>query len=108
VSGGDVRISKTTISHGDLIVSITTDYLVSQPQSLFGDIESPGVRTVVVPDTSIDVRERDPVSVHLPGDSTVAELVAALNRVKASSRDIITVLQGLKTAGALRAELVIQ
>lgn len=108
VSGGDVRISETTITHGELTVAITTDYNVSQPTALFGDIESPNVRTVVVPDTTIDVREAESKSVHLAGDSTVAELVTALNRVKASSRDIIVVLQGLKRAGALHAELIIQ
>lgn len=108
VSGGDVRVSQTTISHGELIVSITTDYNVSQPTALFGDIESPSVQTVVVPDTSVAVTEREAQSVTLAGGSTVAELVAALNRVKASSRDIITVLQGLKRAGALHAELIIQ
>jgi flagellar P-ring protein precursor FlgI len=108
VSGGDVRVSQTTISHGDLIVNITTDYNVSQPYALFSDVETSGIRTQVVPDTTINVTERSPIALTLPGDSTVAELVAALNRVKASSRDIITVLQGLKTAGALHAELVIQ
>jgi flagellar P-ring protein precursor FlgI len=108
VSGGDVRISETTITHGELTVAITTDYNVSQPTALFGDIESPNVRTVVVPDTTIDVREAESKSVHLAGDSTVAELVTALNRVKASSRDVIVVLQGLKRAGALHAELIIQ
>lgn len=108
VSGGDVSISQTTISHGDLIVAITTDYEVSQPSAYFGDINSPDVRTAVVPQTSVKVTEQTPVAVNLPKDTTVAELVAALNRVKASSRDIITILQGLKTAGALHAELVIQ
>ena len=108
VSGGDVRVSQTTISHGDLIVAITTSYNVSQPYAVFGDIESNSVRTQVVPETRVNVTEKDPIAVNLPGDSTVADLVAALNRVKASSRDIITVLQGLKTAGALHAELVIQ
>jgi flagellar P-ring protein FlgI len=107
VSGGDVRISQTTISHGDLVVAITTDYLVSQP-TVFGRVSSPSISTVVVPNTRIDVTEREPVAVNLPTDSTVAELVTALNRVKASSRDVITVLQGLKAAGALHAELVIQ
>ena len=48
------------------------------------------------------------VSVALPNQSTVAELVTALNKVKASSRDIITILQTVKRAGALHAELVIQ
>jgi flagellar P-ring protein precursor FlgI len=75
---------------------------------LFGDIESPNVSTVVVPDTTIEVREPEAKSITLTGQSTVAELVAALNRVKAGSRDIITVLQGLKRAGALHAELIIQ
>jgi flagellar P-ring protein precursor FlgI len=108
VSGGDVRVSQTTISHGDLVVAITTSYNVSQPYAVFGDIESNGIRTQVVPETRVNVTEHDSIAVNLPGDTTVAELVAALNRVKASSRDIITVLQGLKTAGALHAELVIQ
>lgn len=108
VSGGDVNISQTTISHGDLIVTITTDYQVSQPYAYFGDVNSPGVRTAVVPQTTIKAREGSPVALTLPGDTSVADLVAALNRVKATSRDIITILQGLKAAGALHAELVIQ
>lgn len=108
VSGGDVTIAKTTISHGDLIVTITTEYEVSQPFAFFGDIEADGVRTAVVPQTTVAVSEREPLALTLPSHTTVAELVAALNRVKASSRDIITILQGLKTAGALHAELVIQ
>ena len=108
VSGGDVNISQTTISHGDLIVAITTDYQVSQPAAYFGAINSPNVRTEVVPETTVKVTEPTPIAVNLPKDTTVAELVAALNRVKATSRDIITILQGLKTAGALHAELIIQ
>lgn len=108
VSGGDVNISQTTISHGDLIVAITTDYQVSQPFAYFGSVNSPETRTEVVPQTTVKVTEQSPLAVNLPKDTTVAELVAALNRVKASSRDIITILQGLKTAGALHAELVIQ
>ena len=108
VSGGDVHISQTTISHGDLIVAITTDYQVSQPYAFLGSNASPNVRTEIVPQTSVKVTEPGPVSLNLPKGTTVAELVAALNRVKASSRDIITILQGLKSAGALHAELVIQ
>jgi flagellar P-ring protein FlgI len=108
VSGGDVRISQTTISQGDLIVSITTDYRVSQPFAYFGSVRSPNVSTEVVPETTIEVTEKVPVAVNLPGDTSVAELVSALNRVKASSRDIISILQGLKTAGALHADLIIQ
>lgn len=108
VSGGDVTISKTTISHGDLIVAITTDYEVSQPHAYLGHIDSPGVRTEIVPQTTVKAQENNTAALTLPQNSTVAELVAALNRIKASSRDIIIVLQGLKTAGALHAELIIQ
>lgn len=106
VSGGDVRISKVTVSHGDLKVSIVTDYLVSQPNLLIEP--GAGVRTAVVPQTRIDVNEGSANSVSLPTGTTVADLVTALNRIKSSTRDIIAILQGIKRSGALHAELVIQ
>jgi len=108
VSGGDVRISQTTITQGDLIVTITTDYLVSQPVAYRSVINSPGVQTAVVPETTVKAKEENTMTVNLPKNTSVADLVAALSRVKASSRDIITILQGLKAAGALHAELIIQ
>lgn len=106
VSGGDVRISKITVSHGDLKVSITTDYLVSQPNLLIEP--GAGVRTEVVPQTRIDVNEGGVNSVSLPAGTTVADLVSALNKIKTSTRDVIAILQGIKRSGALHAELVIQ
>jgi flagellar P-ring protein precursor FlgI len=106
VAGGDVRIAPVTISHGDLNVAISTEFTVSQP-FLVAETGR-GVRTEVVPETDIKVDEEAPINVSLPKHTTVAELVAALNKVKASSRDIITILQGVKRAGALRAELIIQ
>jgi flagellar P-ring protein precursor FlgI len=106
VSGGDVRISKVSISHGDLKVSIVTDYLVSQPNMLIEP--GPGVRTAVVPQTRINVNEGGVNSVSLPAGTTVADLVSALNKIKTSTRDIISILQGIKRSGALHAELIIQ
>lgn len=107
VSGGDVKISHVTISHGDLKVSIVTDYLVSQPSLLFRP--GPDIRTQVVPSTRIDVKENESGgSVSLGAGASVADLVAALNRIKVSTRDVITILQGIKRAGALHAELIIQ
>jgi flagellar P-ring protein FlgI len=106
VSGGDVRISPTTITHGDLTVTIATDYDVSQPAFIRGI--NPNIRSIVVPDTNLDVLEEPPISVTMPRSTNIAELVTALNRVKASSRDVITILQGIKRAGALHAELIIQ
>ena len=106
VSGGNVQISPVSITHGDLNVSIRTEFLVSQPSFVFRT--GPGVRSVVVPDTTIDVDEEEPIELDLPNGSTVGELVSALNKVKATSRDVITILQGIKRAGALHAELIIQ
>lgn len=106
VAGGDVQISPVTITHGDLNVNIKTEFIVSQPQFVFR--AGPDVRTQVVPQTTIEVEEEDPIGVNLPNGSTVAELVTALNKVKATSRDVITILQGIKRAGALHAELVVQ
>lgn len=107
VSGGNVTISDITISHGELKVSIVTDYLVSQPLVFRGGGNT-NVRTQVVPDTNIDIVEKKPISLSLKGNTSVADLVAALNKVKASSRDVITILQVIKRAGALHAELIVQ
>lgn len=106
VSGGGVRIAPITISHGDLHVAISTEFFVSQP-SLVAETGS-GVRTQVVPQTDVEVVEELSMNVVLPKESSVAELVMALSKVRASSRDIITILQGIKRAGALHAELIVQ
>ena len=107
VSGGDVRISTVTVTHGDLRVSIVTDYLVSQPNGVLIE-PSRNIRTEVVPQTRIDVQEGPAATVSLPAGTRVSELVLALNKIKASTRDIITILQSVKRAGALHAELIIQ
>ncbi len=106
VSGGDVTVAPVSITHGDLTVTITTDYQVSQPG--FVSRTGAGIRTQVVPDTQIEVQEAEPLSISLSADTRVAELVLALNQVKATSRDIITILQAIRRAGALHAELIIQ
>jgi flagellar P-ring protein precursor FlgI len=106
VSGGDVRIGDVTITHGELKVTVATDFLVSQPLVL-GRAGS-GVRTAVVPDADIKVSEEDKPVVNLPSGTSVADLVFALNKIKVSPRDIISILQGIKRAGSLRADLIIQ
>lgn len=111
ISGGNVVVSPVTITHGNLSVAVNTEFSVSQPvlignEGAFGGF--PNVRTQVVPDTDIQVAEDPAVSVSLPKGSRVEDLVTALNKVKATSRDIISILQGIKRAGALHAELVIQ
>lgn len=106
VAGSHVRIAPVTITHGDLNVSIATDYSVSQPGLVFRGGER--ISTEVIPHTEIEINEEIGSVIQLPNDSTIAELVTALNKVKASTRDVITILQGIKRAGALHADLVIQ
>lgn len=106
VSGGNVSIAPVSITHGDLTVIISTDFTVSQPT--FVRQTGEGVRTQVVPETSIDVDEEKSLSISLSSNTNVADLVATLNKVKATSRDVITILQAIKRAGALHAELIIQ
>ncbi len=106
VSGGNVKISSTSVTQGELKISIKTDYEVSQPALVArtGD----GVRTAITPDTQIEVTEGRSGSVNLPAGTTVADLVASLNKIKTSTRDIIVILQAIKRSGGLHAELVIQ
>jgi flagellar P-ring protein precursor FlgI len=108
VAGGDVRIAPVTISHGELKVSIVTDYRVSQPMAPLVSGGNYGAQTVVVPQTTIDVAEGGAQNVTLPGASTVADLVRALARVKTTPRDTISILQAIKAAGSLYADLIIQ
>lgn len=106
VAGGDVRISRVAISHGDLKVSIATEYQVSQPLTV--GRANPGIRTQVVPNTRVDVEERNETGFVVSPSSTVAELVQSLTRIKTNTRDIISILRAIKAAGALHAELVVQ
>ena len=107
VSGGDVRISKVDVSHGDIKVSINTNDLISQ-HSVRRVGNSNSIYPTVVPQTNIDVKEELVKSVALQEGASVADLVAALNKIKTTTRDMISILQGIKSAGALHAELIIQ
>lgn len=106
VSGGDVKLSRVAIAHGDLKVSIVTDNEVSQPYTIGGFL--PGARTAVVSNSRISVEEPAAGTFIAAQHNTVADLVEALNRVKTSTRDIIAILQAVKAAGALHADLIIQ
>ena len=105
VSGGDVRISRVAISHGDLKISIASQNSVSQPS--FIGRTGPGVSTAVVTNTQVEVEEPTGVG-FLAGAGTVADLVQSLARMKIGTRDIISILRAVKAAGALHGELVVQ
>ncbi|HEY4211200.1 MAG TPA: flagellar basal body P-ring protein FlgI [Steroidobacteraceae bacterium] len=108
VSGGRVWLSAVTVTQGDIKVSITQDYLVSQPNGVYLGRVGSGINTAVVPETRVKVQEPQTQAVDLAQGATIADLVNALRAVKATSRDVIAVLQGIKRAGALHAELIIQ
>lgn len=107
VSGGSVWLSAVTITQGDIKVSITQDYLVSQPNGVYVR-PGPGIQTAVVPQTRVRAQEDPMHAINLRQGATIEDLVNALRAVKASSREIIAVLQGIKRAGALHAELIVQ
>ncbi len=102
VVGANVRISSAAVAHGNLSVRISTQFQVSQPEPL-----SRGGETVVVPNTQVDVREGTNRLVQLEEGTTLEVVVRALNTLGATPRDIIAIMQALKAAGALQAEIVI-
>jgi flagellar P-ring protein precursor FlgI len=104
VAGGDVRISKVAVSHGDLRVSIAAETSISQP--LVIGRSGPGVRTAAVTNSRVDVDETG--SGFVSANNTVADLVQSLARMKTHTRDIISILRAVKAAGALHADLVVQ
>ena len=106
VSGGDVSISSVNITHGELKLYIETDFSVSQP-FLVRDVGN-SVSTEVIANSDIDVKEAGATNLSFPENTTVSDLVSALNKVKVSSRDVISILLAIKRAGALHAELIIQ
>jgi flagellar P-ring protein precursor FlgI len=105
VAGGDVRIQRIAVSHGDLRVSIASETSVSQPR-LAGSF-LPGVRTATVTNSQVDVSEGAGTGFVASGN-TVADLIQALARMRTNTRDIISILRAVKAAGALHAELVVQ
>lgn len=105
VAGGDVRISKVAISHGDLKISIVSDNAVSQPTVVGRG--GPGVHTALVSNSRVEVQEQGGPG-FLAAGTTVADLVQSLSRLKTSTRDIISILRAVRAAGALHAELVVQ
>jgi len=102
VVGANVRVGAAAVAHGNLSVRITTRYEVSQPSPM-----SKAGQTVVVPQTDVSVNEGRAQLVALEEGATLDAVVRALNGLGATPRDIIAIMQALKAAGALRADIVI-
>ncbi len=104
VVGALVTLGAAAVAHGSLAVTIRTRFDVSQPNPSFGQSRA---ETVVVPDQQVDVRERETRLVALDEGVTLDAVVRALNSLGVTPRDIIAIVQALKAAGSLRAEIVV-
>jgi flagellar P-ring protein precursor FlgI len=99
VIGGTVRLQPVSILHGGLSVNVISQPLVSQPNS-----GSSGT-TQVVQQTSIQAQDKPVNRIDLKEGATVEDLVQELQRTGAGARDVISILQAMKEAGALEADL---
>ncbi len=103
VMGNDVRLSRVAVSQGNLTLRIEETPAVVQPNP-FSDGE-----TVVVPRTGASIEEEEGVSLaEVPETASLSEVVAGLNALGVSPRDMIDILKSLKAAGALHAEFVVR
>ncbi|WP_051023916.1 flagellar basal body P-ring protein FlgI [Thiorhodovibrio frisius] len=101
VMGANVRVMPAAVSHGNLTVTISEDPTVTQPEAFAGG------RTVVTPQTAIDVTQGDSRMFLFDPGTSLDEIVRAVNNVGAAPGDLVAILQALREAGALRAELVV-
>ena len=110
VIGGTVKVTPAAVTHGSLTVRVTEDQRVTQGATVVagngGTVVAPG-EPVVTQDSGIAVQE-DPAKAFVfdPGVS-LSSLVDAINAVGASPSDLVAILEALREAGALRAELVV-
>ncbi|MFZ5793063.1 MAG: flagellar basal body P-ring protein FlgI [Pseudomonadota bacterium] len=103
VMGADVRISSVAVAQGGLTISVTETPQVSQPGPL-----SSG-QTTVVPRTQVSVNDGNDAHLALiGGGASLKTLVSGLNALGVSPRDLITILQAVKSAGALQADIEVQ
>jgi flagellar P-ring protein precursor FlgI len=101
VLGGDVKLSAVSVLHGNLTIDIATSLSVSQPLPYSkGD-------TTVIPDINTNAKESPVNKIQLPDGSRVEDLVSGLHQMGATARDVVAILQAIKAAGGLRAELEI-
>ncbi len=101
VVGQDVQISTVAVTYGTLTVRVNEQPQVSQPNPFANG------RTVVTPNTSIHA-EQSGGPIAIVGGSSLRVLVAGLNRIGVKPPGVIAILQAIKTAGALQADLVVQ
>jgi len=100
VIGGTVKLQPVSILHGGLSVNVISQVQVSQPNAL-----SSGGTTQVVQQTTVQAQDKPVNRIDLKEGATVEDLVQELQRTGAGARDVISILQAMKEAGALEADL---
>lgn len=100
VIGGTVVLQPVSILHGGLAINVVSQFEVSQPNAF-----SSGGTSQVVQQTRVTARDKPVNSIELKQGATVDDLVRSLQTIGASARDVISILQAMKSAGALEAEI---
>ncbi len=100
VIGGTVVLQPVSILHGGLAVNVVSEFEVSEPNGF-----SPGGKSQVVQQTRIEAQDKPVSRIELKQGATVDDLVRSLQMIGASARDVISILQAMKSAGALEAEI---
>jgi len=103
VIGDNVRVTPAAVSHGSLVVTISEKPFASQPVAPFSDAGE----TVVLPESEVEVTQEGGSMFLFESGTSLDEIVQAVNRVGAAPGDLVAILEALKQAGALRAELVV-
>ena len=99
VIGGTVVLQAVSILHGGLTVNIVSEFQVSQPNA-FGGGTTQGVQN-----TQVTTKDKPVNRIELKQGATVDDLVRSLQQIGATARDVISILQAMKSAGALEAEI---
>lgn len=106
VAGGDVRISSVVISQGDIKVTVRTENTGSQPSFISGFAND--VQSLVIANTTLDVDQGSDDAVLSFPDTNVGSLVSGLAKARVDTRRTISILQAMKAAGALHADILVQ
>jgi flagellar P-ring protein precursor FlgI len=101
VVGNHVTVSPVAVTHGSLVVSVSENLQVSQPNALSGG------QTVVTPQSDVSVKEEGSRMFELKKATTLEQIVRAVNQVGAAPGDLMAIIEALKEAGALNAELIV-
>ena len=100
VVGQAVTLGPCAVAHGNLSISISSTPIISQPNAL-----STGGQTVVAEKSNIQIRQEPGGLIQIPAAAQLADVVRALNALGATPQDLLAILQAIKAAGALNAEL---